>query len=506
MDKQRAKREIWSAEHIAIIVQYYLSHGPAYVGNLVGRSAYRVTNKANRLGLQIGQRGRPWSAEDEATLREKYPTEGSAVVAGILNRSIDCVLAKAKQLQVKCTRARHGQEWSDEHRDILRQHYPAGMPLGELAALVGGRQPSTVQQQASKLGLKRPGRPSREGVTLRPPQHWSAAENALLVKLWACSSIEELVAAFPTRTYQTIWAHGSKVLKLGKRTRSTVWSQADKDLLQQEYPTKGAAHVAELVGRSASTVTQMAVHLGVKRDRKARVKAESKPLAPLWSPEEDALLQQHYTAGMHVDDLVALLGRPKPATLHRLSVLKIKRLPKMKVVPTPKVPKEKKAKLRPVARVKVAPAPKPAPMPKVAPVAPAPKSGLAAHGSSWSPEQNEQLQTRFPITDTAELAAELGRTLYAVSRQATTLGLKKSEAFLEAQAVALAEQRLIKKKAKAQAEKKQKKEVVAPKKWWHYPMNSPEYKAGSAAVTAGKKPVTIIDENGRPATVWRNAA
>lgn len=255
--------------------------------------------------------------------------------------------------------------------------------------------------------------------------------------------------------------------------KDTSWSAADLSILHTHYPVSGADKVAELTGRGRAAVLSKAKRL--------KIPSGKPPGQPRWTEQEDAQLKVDWPAGRSTQELVRDFGR-NPAAIHaRACLLGLKRPP----------------------RVAVEKAPKPAKV-VVPPAAPAKEK----RSSGYTAAQEQRIREQFPHVETAALAAEIGKSEDAVRHFATrALGLVKTPAFLAAREAQLAEQRLVKKKAKAQAEKKaQKKSSVGPAKWWHFPMSSAEYKAGLAATTAGKKPTTIIDSYGRPATVWRNAA
>ncbi|WP_460621482.1 hypothetical protein [Hymenobacter tenuis] len=272
-----------------------------------------------------------------------------------------------------------------------------------------------------------------------------------------------------------------KVEAFGKQPRKSNWSKEHLAILQEHYPTKGSDYVAELVGRRRECVLSMAKRLGIRCQVYRAGKLRT-------SEEHKELVRKHYPTGMPLAELAELLGM-KPASLCALACrLGVKRLVHVKAATV-----AKPAKAAPkVAR----PAPKPKP-------APAPVSRY-----NYTPEQKQLVLDRFPHVDTEVLAEQLGKSADALRHFAKSLGLVKTPEYLAARELQLEVKRLAKKKAKAIVEKKKAAPVKA-KRWFHYPMNSAEYKEGLALATAGggrKKAVSTIDENGRPATVWRNAA
>ncbi|RFP65907.1 hypothetical protein D0N36_06805 [Hymenobacter lapidiphilus] len=256
-----------------------------------------------------------------------------------------------------------------------------------------------------------------------------------------------------------------------------IWSAAELAVLTTEYPLHGAKHTAALLGRAVSAVHTRAHRLGL-----AAGSCQS------WSTEHTALLHKHYPIDGPTT-VVGLLPHTRTAILKRAQILGL-------------------------------------------------TSGKKAGQRRWSTEHAALFARDYPAgRPLAELANELGRSTAALVTRAHQLGLLRLPGRKPARprahpparrATVLAPKpapvpkaapaakppkppkdiRLaVKQKAKAQAAKKQApKKPTTAKKWYHYRMGSPEYEAGLAATTAGKQRTTILDENGRTAIVWRNAA
>lgn len=254
-----------------------------------------------------------------------------------------------------------------------------------------------------------------------------------------------------------------------------VWNPADMAILVAHYQTLGPDYVAEQTGRPVHLVRAKAWRLGL-----------SATGAEEWSEQELEQLRRHYPLE-GADYVVELTGRPRTAVLTKAKRLGI-------------------------------------------------RCGNPAGHPRWSEEEDSMLKADYPTGSLPDLMARLGRNLDAVRQRAALFGLKRVKrakpapapkvekpALVPTPAPPVAKvkptpapkkpvlsqeekelKKLVRNKAKAKKEKKAKPEP--PKKGWQYPMHSPEYNAWLASTTAGRRRTTILDENGRPATVWRKEA
>lgn len=257
---------------------------------------------------------------------------------------------------------------------------------------------------------------------------------------------------------------GSWTVSKTQKTRQK-WSTEHIALLLDLYPTGDRAAIMAAVGRPWIQIIDKAYQLGVKR-----VVGKT----PHWSAQHLTLLHQHYPehGPAHV---AALVGKPETAVLAYAKRLKL--------------------------RYRYARRP-----------------GREA----WSEEHlalvRQHYPTRMPLEELSALVG--GRSAHNLQGRAALLGLRRLPRLAKEKPepqpqprppvaakpapIDKATKKLVKAKAKAKASKKES-DSQKPRKWFHFPMNSPQYQAGMAASIAGKRAITIIDPNGRPATVWRNA-
>ncbi|WP_262904827.1 hypothetical protein [Hymenobacter pini] len=259
--------------------------------------------------------------------------------------------------------------------------------------------------------------------------------------------------------------------------KKNIWSPAELAILLEHYQTAGPDYVAEQTGRPVHLVRAKAWKLNLTSTG-----------AEEWSEKELELLRRHYPVG-GADLVVELTGRPRKAVASKAKRLRI-------------------------------------------------KSGKPPGAKRWTPAEDALLQAEYPTGSLSELMVKLGRNLDAIRSRAAKFKLNRLTAAPRPASVPKASQpkpapapkpapvtkvkpapkpkkpvlseeekalkKLVRQKAQAKKEKKHKPEPA--KKGWQYPMHSPEYKAWLASTVAGKQRETILDENGRTATVWRKAA
>lgn len=100
-----------------------------------------------------------WTLRELKYVEAHYGHQRTEDIALYLKRSTTAVCMAAVSLGV----TRKGPErWSAEEDRILQTHYPAGVPVDTLMAMLSGRTRRTIQFRAGKLGLMRPDRWTQE--------------------------------------------------------------------------------------------------------------------------------------------------------------------------------------------------------------------------------------------------------------------------------------------------------------------------------------------------------
>lgn len=139
-------------------------------------------------------------------------------------------------------------------------------------------------------------RMQREGVTMSGARLWTAEENAVLRQYFP--DYEKLVQALPHRTRVAIRLQCGK---LGLTTPRHSWMASQISLLRRLYSRASKQEVmAAFPGRSWSSIQKCARYYGFRRDRKPYVKLGVDAL--------DALRQKCFERNMVMRDLDELVG------------------------------------------------------------------------------------------------------------------------------------------------------------------------------------------------------
>ena len=121
---ENIKRQLWTAEEINVLTQFYSTEGVEYCNKLLpNRTINSIKLKAQRLGLKDD---RYWSSEELSILLEQYPLVGGYICASLLpKRTYFSVQMKASQLGIKAkSRMKTHSEYEDELFLIQSDSYP----------------------------------------------------------------------------------------------------------------------------------------------------------------------------------------------------------------------------------------------------------------------------------------------------------------------------------------------------------------------------------------------
>lgn len=91
---------------------------------------------------------------------------------------------------------------------------------------------------------------------------WTRGEKATLRLLWPTTSVRQ-IGRILGRTHSSI---RNMAMQLGLK-RWRPWRLSDEAILRSEYPKLGAARTSILLGRTTASVTRRAFVLGVRRER-----------------------------------------------------------------------------------------------------------------------------------------------------------------------------------------------------------------------------------------------
>ena len=273
----------------------------------LGRGRAGVADKIATLGLRRNS-VRPWSELEDEERARPYGGEATAALAAAFGRSCSAVYARAGALGLAEAGAPQWTPWEDTQ---LRAGYARGVPLLQLAALIG-RPFSGLASRASTLGVTH---------ALHPPD-WSEAEAGRALELAAEGhryiKIVAMLAAegFPPRTTS---GFGQIVRKLGYgRGWGRAWTGDEDELLRRAY--RQAASLTPLrarLGRTSCSIRWRAEYLGLRGTHGNR---NGWRLGADWTEAQIATLRAEYGRTANVT-LAAKLGRTKAAMFTRANVL-----------------------------------------------------------------------------------------------------------------------------------------------------------------------------------------
>lgn len=102
------------------------------------------------------------------------------------------------------------------------------------------------------------------------------------------------------------------------------WSEQEKSFIKSHFAEWGAEYIAKMLNRGVSAVFTRASILGVRQNQDTDLKMGA------WTPEEDALVLEHYPLS-DLSSLSELLKRTLQSIRQRASHLEVKRINKRKV-------------------------------------------------------------------------------------------------------------------------------------------------------------------------------
>lgn len=273
----------------------------------LGRGRAGVADKIGLLGLRRNST-RPWSDLEDEELARRYGTEPTAAIASDFGRSCAAIYARAGLLGLTEAISPFWTEWEDAQ---LRAGYAAGVPVAQIATLVG-RPLGGISSRAAALAI----------VHANQPAGWTEAEAARALELAEAGhryrEILNLMAAegFPKRS---IAGFGPVVRRLGYgRGWGRPWLPEEDALLRQAY--EAGASLTPLrtrLGRTGNSIRWRAHYLELQG---THVRANGFRGGPDWTEADIALLRAEYGKTPN-PALAAKLGRTKAAMFTRANLL-----------------------------------------------------------------------------------------------------------------------------------------------------------------------------------------
>ncbi|MFW2854036.1 hypothetical protein ACM61V_19365 [Sphingomonas sp. TX0543] len=273
----------------------------------LGRGRAAVAERIALLGLRRNS-ARAWTELDDGELTRRYGGEPTATIASDLGRSCSAVYARARILDLT---EGNPPEWSPWEDAQLVEGYRRGVPLAQIATLIG-RPFGGLSSRAGTLGI----------VHANHPPDWSAQETARALELAEAghryTAIVDMLAGegFPPRT---IRGFGLAIRKLGYgRGWGRAWTPEEDALLQKAYGEgTSLTPLRRQLGRTSGSLRHRAEYLELRGRHANR---NGWRIGPDWTDAEEARLREDY-GRVPTRVLAARMGRTKAALTSRANSL-----------------------------------------------------------------------------------------------------------------------------------------------------------------------------------------
>ncbi|KKW90268.1 hypothetical protein [Sphingobium chungbukense] len=273
----------------------------------IGRGRAAIVERVSVLGLRRNS-VKSWTELDDAELTRRYGEEATAAIASDLGRSCSAVYARARLLDLSESNPPEWTAWEDAQ---LREGYRRGVPLKQLATLIG-RPIGGLSARAGHLGI----------LHANHPPGWAAEETARALEYAEAGHRYTAIVAmlveegFPQRT---IRGFGLTIRKLGYgRGWGRAWTPEEDALLGKAY-TEGTSltPLRRQLGRTSGSLRHRAEYLGL---RGLHANRNGWRIGPDWTDAEEARLRADY-GRVPTKALAASMGRTKASITTRANVL-----------------------------------------------------------------------------------------------------------------------------------------------------------------------------------------
>jgi hypothetical protein len=339
------RHDAWTPDEIGELRQLHAADRPwDEIALLLDRPVAGIKSKAYDLGLRRSS-ALPWTTWDDDELTGRYQREPTSELALRIGRTPTAIYARARILGLQESGPLPYSAWEVTQ---VREGYARGVPIAQLAALIG-RPASGIPSVAARLKLRhaagppdwtaeeqqralalaneghsyraiaaqlgREGFPARTkvgiGSTLRALGHargwgrpWTPEEDALLQRTYQDgASLTPLRDRLARTASSVAWRvrelglAGTHPQRHGWRT-DPAWSNGDLERLRREYGRTPTRDLARSLGRKLRAVYSKAHTLGLVHDY---IRA--------FAPAELAAIRIAHAQGVSLTDLAAALGR-----------------------------------------------------------------------------------------------------------------------------------------------------------------------------------------------------
>lgn len=161
-----------------------------------------------------------------------------------------------------------GKRWTKEEEEKLTELVPLVESVEEVAKELPDRTKSSIQTKIERLGLKLKGQRIE----------WTEEEEQLLREHYPnCSEVKEIMYLFPKRTEQSVKRKADRIRKEeGIELNTTYkWNKEDTDFLIKNCNFYTNEELAELIGKTKSSIINRLNETGTKRSKEYRSKAQT---------------------------------------------------------------------------------------------------------------------------------------------------------------------------------------------------------------------------------------
>lgn len=285
----------WTKEEDDLLRRWYRHRGSPYLVTVLDRTQTAIQARALRLELQ--GTSRQWTRREELYLERNHGRHTVEVLAARLGRNAGGVQSKVYDMGLTGSPSR---SWTPQEIAYLSEHY--GQRTSREIAEHLDRSHDAVELKAGRLGLRRPlhritpaekkwvirnlGKISYQNMAdeigvsaqliqriahangYRPRPYmrpWSAEDIAYLKEHYGTKTARE-IAEDLDRTIPTVRTLAGK-FGLTKKRKHTEhpWTDDDEKLLRANYHRKTAREIAEMLGRTASSVSGKARMIGLMK-------------------------------------------------------------------------------------------------------------------------------------------------------------------------------------------------------------------------------------------------
>lgn len=298
----------WLPEDDRQLREFFAADTPIeHLAWIFDRSPTAVRDRLRALGLRR-RSVLPWNDLEDEELARRYGVDSAADIAQDLGRLVSAVYNRAAFLGLTEGNPPPWSEWEDAQ---LRAGYAQGVPLPQLARLIG-RPLSGLPCRAATLGLRHASK----------PEGWSDAEAVRALELAQTGMrylaiIDQLVAeGFPRRSKI---GFGLKVRALGYgRGWGRSWTSEEDDLLRKAYAAGDSLRaLGRALDRPPGSLRYRAEELGLRGHHPRR---DGFRQGPVWTEAEDQVLRAEFGKAA-TKSIAARLGRTRSGVLVRANTL-----------------------------------------------------------------------------------------------------------------------------------------------------------------------------------------